>query len=159
MKKRYAALFLSVILLTSILTALFTPLCAFSEERKTVRVGWHEPPYFVTDQHGRRTGYSYEYLRKVSSYTGWKYEYVEGSFSELLQMLMNGEIDLMSNISFTQERQEKMLYTSLPMGTESYYIFVSPDNSVITSDNYIESLKGKKIGVTRGTFMSTLLSS
>ena len=57
------------------------------EQEKVIRVGWHEAPYFITDQHGRRSGYSYEYLRKIASYTGWKYEYVTGSWSDLLQML------------------------------------------------------------------------
>ena len=40
------------------------------EQEKVIRVGWHEAPYFITDQHGRRSGYSYEYLRKIASYTG-----------------------------------------------------------------------------------------
>ena len=122
---------------------------------KTIRVGWHEEPYFIKDQYGRRSGYSYEYQWKVAAYTGWDYEYVEGSWSELFQMLKDGEIDMMSNVSYTEERTEDMLYASLPMGTESYYIFVSPDETGITENDY-SSLEGKRIGVTKGSIQKEL---
>lgn len=120
------------------------------DEGKVVRVGMHDAPYFITDEYGRRSGYSYEYQWKVASYTGWTYEYVKGSWSDLLKMLEKGEIDVMSNISYTAQRAEKMLYTSLPMGTEAYYLFVSPDNEEITADDFT-SLDGKTVGVTEGT--------
>ena len=81
--KRIALLFLCVLL---VMTAA-TPISALAQEtRETIRVGWHEEPYFITDQYGRRSGYSYEYQWKVAAYTGWDYEYVEGSWPELLQM-------------------------------------------------------------------------
>ena len=150
--KRIALLFLCVLL---VMTAA-TPISALAQEtRETIRVGWHEEPYFITDQYGRRSGYSYEYQWKVAAYTGWDYEYVEGSWPELLQMLKNGEIDMMSNVSYMEERTEDMLYASLPMGTESYYIFVSPDNTEITADDY-SSLEGKRIGVTKGSIQKDL---
>ncbi|MFR2031602.1 MAG: hypothetical protein ACLS3M_09590 [Collinsella sp.] len=40
----------------------------------------------------------------LSYYKGWKYEYVSGTFTELMGMLEAGEIDLMSNISYSAER-------------------------------------------------------
>ena len=121
-----------------------------AKEQKVVRVGWHEAPFFITDQYGRKSGYSYEYQRKVAAYTGWEYEYVEGSWSELLEKLKKGEIDLMSNVSYSEERAEHMLYTSLPMGTDAYYIYTNPDNEEISADN-ISSLNGKKVGVTKNS--------
>ena len=116
---------------------------ANAKEQKTVRVGWHEAPYFITDQFGRKTGYSYEYQMKVAAYTGWTYEYVEGTWSELLQKLKDGEIDLMSDVSYMEERAPDMLFASLPMGTEAYYVFTAPDNTDISSEDF-SSLNGKK---------------
>ena len=116
-----------------------------------MRVGWHEAPYFITDQYGRRSGYSYEYQCKLAAYTGWEYEYVEGSWTELLQKLKDGEIDLLSDVSFMEARAESMLYASLPMGTEAYYIFVAPDNTDITAEDYT-SLNGKRVGVAKNSF-------
>jgi len=128
---------------------LVLPLGVRAESSPTVvRVGWHESPFNITDQFGRKTGYSYEYQRKIAAYTGWKYEYVEGSWPELLQMLKDGEIDLLGDVSYVEDRADSMLFASLPMGSEAYYIFVAPDNAEITSDDYA-TLSGKRVGVTR----------
>ena len=132
-----------------ILAAFLLPI-SVQAEQKIVRVGWHEAPYFITDQFGRRTGYSYEFQRKLAAYTGWTYEYVEGSWSELLQMLKDGEIDLLSDVSYLEERTKDILYASLPMGTESYYVFISPNNTEISADDYT-TLNGKKIGAAKGS--------
>ena len=150
--KRLTALLLFLLLASTLLL----PNAAHAQTpQKTVRVGWHEVPYFITDENGRRSGYSYEYQRKLAAYTGWNYEYVEGSWSTLLQMLKDGEIDLLSDVSYTQERAESMLYASLPMGADTYYIFVSPDNTEITSEDY-SSLNGKRVGAAKGSFQSGL---
>ena len=132
-----------------ILAAFLLPI-SVQAKQKTVRVGWYEAPYFITDQFGRRTGYSYEFQRKLVAYTGWTYEYVEGSWSELLQMLKDGEIDLLSDVSYLEERTKDILYASLPMGTESYYVFISPNNTEISADDYT-TLNGKKIGAAKGS--------
>lgn len=90
---------------------------------KTVRVGWFDSSYNLKDADGRRSGYSYDYQRKIAAYTGWKYEYVEGSWSDLMEMLKNGEIDMLSDVSYTAERAKSILYPSYSMGTEEYYIY------------------------------------
>ena len=129
-----------------------------ADDRKTVRVGWHEPPYFIKDKDGRSSGYSYDYQMKVAAYTGWEYEYVEGTWTDLFEMLKKGEIDVLSDVSYTDERAGEMLFTTVPMGTESYYVFVSPRNQEITSGN-LSSLNGKKIGVTEGSVQKEYFES
>ena len=141
--KRHGALLLALLLVFSTL-ALYGA-CA-EDSPVTVRVGWHESPFNITDQFGRKTGYSYEYQRKIAAYTGWKYEYVEGSWPELFQMLRDGEIDLLGDVSYMEERADSMLFASLPMGSESYHIFIAPDNEEITADDYA-TLNGKRVGV------------
>ncbi|MCR5404383.1 MAG: EAL domain-containing protein [Butyrivibrio sp.] len=131
---------------------------AQKEDYKTVRVGWYESNYCYTDKFGRKNGLAYEYQCKIAAYAGWRYEYVEGSWPELLQKLRDGEIDLLSDVSYTKERAKEILYPTLPMGQESYYIYVTPDNTEITIDN-IESFNGKKCGVNRGSFQEDLLSA
>ena len=111
------------------------PLTAHAQESgKTVRVGWYESPFNTMDQ---------DYQQKIAAYTGWSYEYVEGSWPELLQMLINGEINLMSDVSYTDERAQTMLFSSLRMGAEEYYIFISPDNEDINRD-VVSTFNGKR---------------
>ena len=135
------------------------PLAAHAQEPgKTVRVGWYESPFNTMDQFGRRSGYAYDYQQKIAAYTGWNYEYVEGSWPELLQMLINGEIDLMSNVSYTDERAESMLFSSLRMGAEEYYIFISPENEEINRDD-LSTFSGKKAGVNKGSVQAELIET
>ena len=133
------------------------PLSVSAEEKKgkTVRVGVHEAPFFITDKYGRKSGYSYEYQRKISAYTGWTYEYVEGSWSELLDKLKKGEIDLMSDVSYSEERKKDMLFSSLPMGTEAYYVYITSNNTDISPRN-LSSLNGKRVGVGQGSIQKEM---
>ena len=146
------------ILLFAVLINILMPSYVFAEEEKgkVVRVGWYESSFCYYDSFGRRCGIDYEYQQKISAYTGWTFEYVEGSWPELLQKLMDGEIDLLSDVSYKPEREEYMLFPDLPMGTESYYIYISQDNHDISGDNPA-SLNGKKIGVNKGSVQAVFL--
>ena len=123
-----------------------------------VRVGWYESPFNQTDAYGRRSGYAYEYQQKIAALTGWKYEYVTGSWSDLLEMLKEGKIDLLSDVSYTEERSTQMLYSSLPMGAEEYYIFVAPGNDEITPED-LSTLNGKKIAINKGSIQIGLFQN
>ncbi len=122
---------------------------------QVVRVGWYDSPFNFTDKFGRRAGYAYDYQQKIAAYNGWTYEYVSGSWPELLQMLINGQIDLMSDVSYTPERATQMLYPSLPMGAETYCIYISFQNKSISSSN-LATLNGQRVGVNANTYQRTL---
>ena len=138
--------------LSLILLAVLISVSAFAAEpgKKTVRVGWFESPFNMTDSFGERSGYAYEYQQKVAAYTGWEYEYVNASWPELLQMLQLGEIDILSDVSYKEERAPHMLYSALPMGEEEYYIFVSSRNTKISLDDYA-SFNGKRVGINKNS--------
>ena len=135
----------ATVLLAAILINIILPVMAFADrqEQKTVRVGWFDSAMCYYDKFGRRCGVDYEYHQKLSAYTGWNYEYVEGSWSELFEMLKNGEIDLLSDVSYKPEREEYMYFADLPMGTEAYYIYVGEDNREISADD-LTTFNGKK---------------
>ena len=61
----------------------------------------------------------------------------------------------MSDVSYTPARAEDMLFSSLPMGAEAYYVFAAVDNDTIRSGD-IGSLAGKRIGVNRGSYQEGL---
>ncbi|MBQ7673511.1 MAG: transporter substrate-binding domain-containing protein [Alphaproteobacteria bacterium] len=48
-------------------------------------------------------------MKKIGG-AGWTYEYVEGNWSNLFQMLIDGKIDLLSDVSYTEERSKQMLF-------------------------------------------------
>ena len=106
-----------------VMTVLPSSVFASESSQKTVRVGWFEDSYNITGANGARSGYGYEYQQSVASYTGWNYDYVNAGWSDLLKMMQNGEIDLMSGVSYTDERAETMLFSELPMGEEKYFLY------------------------------------
>ena len=145
--RRITALMLCVL----IFAALFSSVAVHAaDEKKTVRVGWYESSFCSTDSKGRRSGYAYEYQMKIANYTGWNYTYISAGWSDLLQMLKDGRIDLLSDVSYTEERAEQILYPDFPMGSEDYCIFISRNNREITSEDY-STLDGRRIGANKGS--------
>ena len=128
------------------ITAFPFPVSAEEAKSRTVRVGWYEGTYNTTGPDGKKRGYSYEYQQAVAAHTGWKYEYVEGSWSELMSMLKKGQIDLLGCISYAEERAASMLFSELPMGEDKYYLYVDSSNTDISASD-MTTLNGKRIGM------------
>ena len=128
---------------------------AEAPQPKVVRVGWYESAFHRTDQFGRRSGYGYEYQQRIGTYTGWQYEYVEGSWSELFEKLVAGEIDLLSDVSYTPERAEKVLYSAEVMGSEDYHVFIAPDNAEISPDDF-STFNGVRVGVNKSSIQEQM---
>lgn len=126
------------------------------QQVKTVRVGWLvSNEGFQDGTPGERlSGWGYEYLQTLSYYTpGWQYEYVSGTFTELMDMLEAGEIDLMPNISYSEERAQKLLFSSNPEGTERYYIYARPDRDDLAKGDP-QALQGLTIGYNPGVMQT-----
>lgn len=127
-------------------------------ESKTVRVGYFPSRNFQersNDDHKRGAGY--EYLQKIASLTGWSYEYVYASFRECLEMLENGEIDLMGDVNYTLDRSRRMRFSSYPQGAEEYWLFTNRKHEALAQGGY-SALEGCRIGVNSGSYQEMLLS-
>ncbi len=125
---------------------------------KVVRVGWYQSDMFqegMSDEE-EKSGYCYDYLQKVADYTEWQYEYVYGDWTELYQKLLNGEIDFLGGVSWTQERQYRMHFPDEEMGVDHYYIYKHSDDTSITADD-LTTLSGKKIGAITNNQITTLI--
>ena len=134
------------------------PCCINAQDKAAdiVRVGYYENEVF---QEGARegavkNGYAYEYYRKLSEYTGWKYEYIYGTYAELYQMLLDGEIDLLAGLAYKEERAGLLSYPTLPMGNESYNLIKHNLDEDITADPV--TINGKSIGVLDSALVDAL---
>ena len=127
------------------------------EENKTVRVGYFPYANFQEGGYGEhKQGAGYEYLQKISYITGWKYEYVYGSFKECLDMLADGEIDILGSVSYTQERAESINFSNYAELTERYWIYTREDYADL-ADGDLKLMNGCCIGVTDGSYQKELL--
>ncbi len=156
----YRALAIVLTALTALSAVAPVPALADQSEQqvKTVRVGWlvNNEGFQDGNPGERLSGWGYEYLQTLSYYTpGWQYEYVSGTFTELMDMLEAGEIDLMPNISYSEERAQKLLYSSNPEGTERYYIYARPDRDDLSKGDP-QALQGLTIGYNPGVMQTTV---
>ena len=136
--------------------SLCVPSIAHAQEIKTVRVGYYENEIFQEGaQEGAvKTGYAYEYYRKLAEYTGWKYNYVYGSFADLYQMLLDGEIDLLAGLARREDRLGLIGYPEAAMGHESYNLVKHEGDTEINADP--ATLEEKRIGVMESALVDAL---
>lgn len=148
----------AMLCLLLLLPALF-PVKAAAETvpAKVVRVGSFEDTFNYVNEKGIRKGYGYELLQTLSGYTGWQLEYVTCDWSDCFEKLKNGEIDIMGDISYTEDRTEEMLFSDEPMGEEKDYLYADLSREDITASDF-KTLNGKKIGVLMGTEPEVMLT-
>ena len=116
------------------------------KQSQIIRVGSVEDTFNYVDKNGVRRGYGYELMQALAGYTGWKFEYVKCDWSDCFDKLENGEIDIMGDISYTDERAQKMLFPDEPMGEEKYILYADLSDTDIGMSDF-KSLDGKRVGV------------
>lgn len=145
--------FLSFIVVTILIILIFNPVHALSPD-KTVRVGVFEVPGLMNfNEDGSYSGYEYHYLQEVAKHTGFKYEYVEGSYSECLQRLKNGEIDIIGNIQYLEAKSALCDYTTFDIGRTYSDLVTASDNDTLFYDD-VESFDKIKVGCLSGSEIS-----
>ena len=100
-----------------------TAVCS-AENNRTIKVGYPIQSLMTDfDENGNYTGYTYEYLEEIAQYTGWSYEFVEvpgtagEQVSALMEMLKNGEIDLMGTTLYDESINREFAYTGHSYGS------------------------------------------
>lgn len=137
---------------------LLLPVSVCRAEGKVVRVGSFEDTFNFIDQNGVRRGYGYELMQKIAGYTGWTFEYVTCDWLNCFEKLENGEIDIMGDISYTDERAEKMLYSDMPMGEEKYILYADLEASGIRPSE-LSTINGRHVGALLGSKTEMMLTA
>ena len=130
---------------------------AQTTEQKIIRVGSFEDTFNYADKNGVRRGYGYELMQALAGYTGWEFEYVKCDWSNCFDKLENGEIDVMGDISYTDERAQKMFFSDEPMGEEKYILYADLSNIDIGTSDF-KFMDGKRVGVLMGTEPEIMLT-
>lgn len=134
------------ILLTTIAPAAGEP----THERRTVRVGvLAQDGLCQKDANGRLSGYTIDLWKMSNRYMDVKVEYVGygKNWNELLQMLQNGELDILTNAQKSPEREQIFAFTK-PTGVTSGLLNVRADNTKFIAGDYA-TYNGMRIGTFR----------
>ena len=126
-------------------------------EQKIVRVGSFADTFNYVDKNGIRRGYGYELMQALAGYTGWEFEYVKCDWSNCFDKLENDEIDVMGDISYTNERAQRMLFSDEAMGEEKYILYADLSNMDIGTSDF-RFMDGKRVGVLMGTAPESMLT-
>ena len=154
MIKRVLPAILALFLIAGILSA--SSASASQTSARTLRIGFPiQPGLTEIDEDGNYAGYTYEYLEEIAQYTGWDYEFVQlpgtlnESLSAMLEMLENGELDLMGGFIYNDALAEKYEYAGQSYGSAHTVFNVLSEDTHITKNNYL-SLDSIRVAVIQG---------
>ena len=120
MKKKLGRVVSSIVV-----CVLFVSLAPAQAEPQTIRVAFptQECMSFF-DHSGKVTGYNYDYLEKISEYTGWEMEYVpygsadgNEAVGSALADLQSGKVDLMGSLLKNEATQKMCEFPENSYGT------------------------------------------
>jgi len=150
-----AAALLVCALLVSFTATVAAATSARASTRRIVRVGITNTDTLTgSGTDNREVAFEKDYLQAVAEYAGWDYVYVQVPWDECIRRLKNGEIDVLLDVSKTEERTAWFDYSSEPMGTELCYLFGRGDTTLRYND--FENFNGMRVGYERG---STIIDS
>ncbi|MDE6595178.1 MAG: response regulator [Oscillospiraceae bacterium] len=107
--------------------------------------------YHMKDGEDRLTGYGIEFLNLVSEYSRLNFQYTgyDRTWSEMLDMLENGEIDVVTSARRTPEREELFAF-SLPIGRNDTILSIRVNNTQIHRGDY-KTYDGMTVGQLEGS--------
>ena len=151
-------LFNILVLISLVVNVFFVADFSYASEpaQKIVRIGYAIPVNYKGNLDMiHKSGYTYEYLLMIASFNNWRYVYVYRPWSDLLEDLAVGRVDILDNVSYTPERAKQFDFSFMPIRSEAYYLFV-PEGQKDKYQNK-EDFFGKRIGVGRDTTVSIQL--
>ena len=123
----------------------------------TIMVGGDRdyPPYEFLDKDGKPAGYNVDLTRAIADVMGIKVDFRFGSWSEMRNALIDGSVDVLQGISYSEERTRTVSF-SPPHAIINHAIFARKDTPEVST---IEELRGKEIVVFRDGIMHDYLVS
>lgn len=92
------------------------------EEKIVVGCDFNYPPFSYINEEGQAVGYDIDVMTTIAELTGLDIEFKLASWDSVLLYLENGEVDIVTSIVYSAEREENFDF-SFPLHTEYYGIF------------------------------------
>lgn len=153
MQKKALRMVCGLLVLLMLLSVL--PLAAKAEDtpRRVVRVAFPEQEGMsYIGRSGKITGYNYDYLEKISEYTGWQMEYVaypsedgNEAVSAAIQDLMDGKVDLLGPLLKNAYTEANFEFPENSYGT--VYTTLNALSSSSLHENNVQNAKQLRVGL------------
>ena len=154
MSRRHLALFGLIVALALMLWATLAALSGNSSSR-LVTVGLYQnPPKVYSDQNGKPSGLFVELLDAVARAEGWRLRYVACPWSDCLEQLAQGKLDLMPDVAFSSERNQRFDFNRVSVAGSWSQVFADPGQKITTLDD----LAGKRVAILEGGIQQAFLT-
>lgn len=141
-----------LILLLLFVSTFLNPLAHGAE--RTLRVGIYDnaPKIFLDDQ-GAAAGIYADIMNYIADEEGWQVTYVMGSWSEGLERLERGDIDLMTDVIQSPERNKIFTFQKIPVISSWYQLYTHPGSNILS----LADIEGKRITVLERSMQEAML--
>jgi PAS domain S-box-containing protein len=113
-------------------------------KKEVVKVGiFHFPPAVFQDSNGNADGYWPSLIRKIAERENWEIKFIHGSWSDGLNQIRYGKLDLITCVGYSPERSLFMDYSKEEAMTLWGQLYVRPNSKIKT----LLDIEDKKIGV------------
>lgn len=148
-RRPYVQLLLTIPVIIALMFLLVSTAFAQPNEVVTVRVGVYDnPPKVTYDQGtGQAGGFIPQIFAEIARAEGWQIEYVFGDWTTGLDRLAAGEIDVMVDVAYSEDRAALYDFSNETVFNNWGVIYRSPDVDI----ENITDLEGKTIGVMTGS--------
>ncbi len=135
------------ILLLIVVLIIFSTASIFAAG-EIVKVGiFDNPPKIFIDENKTVSGIYTAIIEYIAGKESWKIEYVYGTFQENLERVRKGEIDILVDVAYNEERAKYLEYNKEAVLTSYGVIFTKPDFKPVS----FRELDGKKIATMKGS--------
>ncbi|MDE6584995.1 MAG: transporter substrate-binding domain-containing protein, partial [Anaeroplasmataceae bacterium] len=121
-------------------------------DTETIKAGiFNFEGYHMQDEDGRLSGYGIEFLNLVSEYSRLNFQYIgyDKEWDDMIPMLRNGEIDVVTSASRTEEREAEFAF-SLPIGRRKTILSIRVDDTTHRRGEY-STYNNMKVGLVTGS--------
>lgn len=117
---------------------------ASSDNNRIIRVGIYEnaPKIFISES-GKPAGIFIDIIEHIAQSEDWHLHYVPGTWSEGLDRLEKGKIDLMPDVAYTATREKIYSFHRVPVLSSWFQVYARKGSEIKS----ILDLDGKRIGV------------
>lgn len=127
-------------------TCILLFMLALSLSARTIKVGiYSDKPIIYRDSDGSTKGFYADIINKIAESEDWDINFIDGSWSDSLNKLKDGKIDLLTSITIVEERQPLMDFNKESLYTMWGELYSS---SRVKFEN-VSDFEGKQIGLLR----------
>jgi PAS domain S-box-containing protein len=114
---------------------------------KTLKVGvYNNPPSIHIDQQGKPQGLYADLIEEIARQEGWTLDYVVDEWLVLYDKLKFGQIDLLTSISYSEERDKIFDFADEPVAIKWGTVYLPIDSRI----RIIPDLHHKRVAVLKG---------